>query len=64
MDDQTAAGLVMKLLTGFFLWGTIFVIFIRWANRDMKADEQRRDNPLTFDQVSDRFALSEAPKDR
>ncbi|MDH4278518.1 MAG: cytochrome c oxidase assembly protein [Acidimicrobiia bacterium] len=59
MDDQTAAGLVMKLLTGFFLWGTIFVIFIRWANEEMRADEERRNAPLTVDRISDEFALSD-----
>jgi putative membrane protein len=61
MDDQTAAGLVMKLLAGFFLWATIFVIFMRWAHEDMKADEELRDGPLTYDRVSDRFAQSEPP---
>lgn len=60
MDDQTAAGLVMKLLTGFFLWGTIFIIFMRWAHEEMRADEELRNAPLTFDHVSDQFALTDA----
>jgi len=63
MDDQTAAGLVMKLLAGFFLWATIFVIFVRWAHEDMKADEDRRDGPLTYNQVSNQFAQSDPPAD-
>ncbi|MDH3294646.1 MAG: cytochrome c oxidase assembly protein [Acidimicrobiia bacterium] len=61
MDDQTAAGLVMKLLAGFFLWITIFVIFVRYANREMAADEDKRNNPLTYDQLSDQFAASQPP---
>ena len=61
MDDQTAAGLVMKLMAGFFLWGIIFVIFMRWAHADMKASEERRDGPLMYDDVSEHFAKSEPP---
>ncbi len=59
MDDQTAAGLVMKLLTGLFLWGAIFIIFIRWAHEEMQADEERRNEPLTVDRIAGQFALSD-----
>jgi putative membrane protein len=61
MDDQVAAGLVMKLVAGFFLWAVIFVIFVRYANREMQVEEERRGRPLTYDQVSGRFAESEPP---
>ncbi len=61
MDDQTAAGLVMKLAAGFFLWGTIFVIFFRYANAEMAAQEQARENPLTYDDVAGRFDRTKPP---
>ena len=61
IDDQTAAGLVMKLMAGMFLWATIFVIFVRYANREMAADEARRGTPLTYDQVAGQFSKSQPP---
>ena len=37
-SDQQAAGLIMKLVGGFYLWGIIFTIFVRWAKRHAEAD--------------------------
>jgi putative membrane protein len=34
-DDQQLAGLFMKLVTGFYLWGLIIVLFFRWAGQEM-----------------------------
>ena len=31
MDDQSAAGLFMKVGGGFYLWGVIIAIFFRWG---------------------------------
>lgn len=72
--DQQAAGAIMKLLGGFFLWATILVIFTRWAKLEMNADEIARDDrarverarierakPLTYDEVSTAFATHPAP---
>ncbi len=59
--DQTAAGVVMKLVGGFFLWAVIFAIFIRWANSEMLADEQRREETLTYDDVATHFERTPAP---
>jgi cytochrome c oxidase assembly factor CtaG len=42
LTDQQAAGVVMKLMGGFFLWGVIFFVFVRWATREMRADEEAR----------------------
>lgn len=42
LADQQAAGVVMKLVGGFFLWGLIFFVFIRWSHREMAKDEQDR----------------------
>jgi putative membrane protein len=33
-QDQQLAGVVMKVITGFYLWGIIAVIFFKWSLRD------------------------------
>lgn len=78
LTDQQAAGVVMKLVGGFVLWAMIFVIFLRWANREMREDEQARkdrveqlrtarqesaDIDLTYDRVQAEFARTPAPTD-
>lgn len=40
MDDQVAAGLIMKLLEAMYLWGIIGVMFFKWASRHLAADRQ------------------------
>ena len=42
LSDQQAAGLIMKLVGGFFLWGVIVVIFGRWAADEARKDEEVR----------------------
>lgn len=42
LTDQQAAGAIMKLVGGFFIWIVIFVIFGRWAASDQKAQEIAR----------------------
>lgn len=61
MSDQNAAGVVMKVVGGFFLWGVIFVIFMRWAHAEMAADEKLRDRVLTYNAVAEEFDRSSAP---
>lgn len=68
LTDQQAAGAVMKLVGGFFLWGVIVVIFARWAMAESAADEkarkERRDAQLaelTYEAVTEQFARSDAP---
>ena len=39
VTDQQAAGVVMKLLGGFFLWSVIVTIFTRWAGAEARKDE-------------------------
>jgi putative membrane protein len=34
MNDQLMAGLIMKIVGGFILWGVIAVVFFRWAARE------------------------------
>jgi len=33
IDDQQAAGAIMKIMGGFFLWSLITVLFFKWARR-------------------------------
>lgn len=68
LTDQQAAGVVMKLVGGFFLWGIIVLIFARWASGQQEADRQDRiersangTSRLTYDDVSDVFDKTPAP---
>ncbi len=36
LRDQLIAGLIMKLIGGFILWGVIAVIFFRWYDREQR----------------------------
>jgi putative membrane protein len=38
VSDQQAAGVIMKLGGGFFLWTVIFVIFFKWSARHQEAE--------------------------
>lgn len=42
LTDQQAAGAIMKLAGGFFIWIVIFVIFGRWASRDQVEQHKAR----------------------
>jgi putative membrane protein len=55
VSDQQAAGVIMKLGGGFFLWSVIFVIFFKWSARHQEAERlgvlvTERD-VLTWDEV-------------
>jgi putative membrane protein len=56
-SDQQIAGLVMKLVAGFYLWVLIVVLFFRWAARNQAADRAGRTlserQILTWDEVKD-----------
>ena len=34
LQDQEAAGAIMKIAGGFYLWGIIIVMFFRWMNKE------------------------------
>ncbi len=56
VQDQQAAGFVMKVVGGFFLWGLIAVRFFAWATKERAADMQKRVvRPLTYDTVTEEF---------
>lgn len=42
LTDQQMAGVVMKLVGGFFLWAVIVTIFGRWAAKEAADDEAAR----------------------
>ena len=62
LTDQQAAGVVMKLVGGFFLWTVITIIFFRWSGEE--ADREVADTSgLTYHQVTEEFARTEAPSE-
>ena len=40
MDDQVAAGMIMKVLETVYLWAIIGVMFFKWAARHQEAERQ------------------------
>jgi putative membrane protein len=40
INDQQAAGVLMKLGAGFYLWGLILVLFFRWSKRHEEAERR------------------------
>jgi putative membrane protein len=63
-SDQQAAGLIMKLVGGTYLWVLITIIFFRWASRHADADvhgivPSERD-VLTWDSVKAELDRTEA----
>ncbi len=69
LTDQQAAGVIMKLVGGFFLWGVIVVIFARWASAESAREQAARrargarilESQLTYTEVADTFARTPAP---
>jgi putative membrane protein len=43
VDDQTIAGLIMKIGGGFLLWGRIAVLWFRWAKAEERWDQIERE---------------------
>ena len=64
--DQQAAGVVMKIIGGFYLWGLIAIRFFRFTagQRDADMAARRRRGQLTYDDVERAFdAAGEAPSE-
>jgi putative membrane protein len=63
-DDQQAAGLIMKLGGGSWLWAIITVKFFMWANRHEQAERAGRRvderDVLTWAKVEQEFSRTEA----
>jgi len=63
VQDQQAAGAIMKILGGFFLWILIAIRFFRYATAERAADmEKRIIRPLTYDAVQAEFDKTEPAK--
>jgi putative membrane protein len=65
-SDQQAAGLIMKLGGGTFLWVIITLLFFRWARRHERADRAGRvmvseRDILTWDDVESAFDVAGPP---
>ena len=60
LHDQQAAGFIMKVLGGFFLWVMIGIRFFAYASKERAADLERRIiRPLTYDEVAEEFQRTE-----
>ena len=60
VNDQQAAGFIMKVLGGFFLWVMIGIRFFSYAAKERASDlEGRIIRPLTYDEVSQEFEKAE-----
>lgn len=59
-SDQQLAGLVMKLIAGFYLWGLIVVLFFRWASREMRPPDPARRRAENAARVAARSAAVDA----
>jgi len=71
-DDQQAAGVIMKLFAGGYLWTLITIMFFRFALGHQREEEAlsraarlpaapAADGPLTFEAVEEAFASSAPP---
>jgi len=63
IHDQQAAGAIMKIFGGLFLWGLIAIRFFTYAGAERNADRERRTiRPLTYSDVEAEFEKSSPPK--
>jgi putative membrane protein len=64
-DDQQIAGVVMKLIAGFYIWGLIVGLFFKWAARNQVANRAGRSlterQILMWDDVKDELVAPSAP---
>jgi len=65
VDDQQAAGLIMKLGGGAFIWTVIALLFFKWVSGDKATWHpqvpQEPTAPLTFDDVTSAFERAGEP---
>ena len=59
LEDQQFAGVVMKLVEGFYLWSIITVLFMRWM-RDGQSKEKYRGKLVTSGSASGSGSRSRA----
>lgn len=72
VDDQQAAGLIMKLGGGFYIWTLIAILFFKWVSQNqstLRPTEPARsvdevaegDDALTFEEVQSAFERAGQP---
>ena len=70
VDDQQAAGLIMKLGGGFYIWTIIAFLFFKWVKENQDGWQPigqivptatAEEPPLTFEDVQSAFELSGEP---
>lgn len=62
VHDQQAAGAIMKVFGGLFLWALIAIRFFTYAGAERNADRERRTiRPLTYSDVEAEFERTTPP---
>ena len=68
VSDQQAAGAIMKLVGGTYLWVIITMLFFRWARIHEQASARgyvpSEREVLTWDQVERAFSLTDPPAEQ
>lgn len=61
INDQQTAGMIMKVVGGFYLWAIIAKRFFQWSNQssDDRVMRKAGDTVLTYEQVAKAFEESE-----
>ena len=63
IHDQQAAGAIMKIFGGLFLWSLIAIRFFTYAGSEREADRERRIiRPLTYSDVEAEFERTTPPE--
>ena len=58
VDDQQVAGMIMKIVAGFYIWGIILVKFLGWARTQERANRRQPvtiNRDLTYEDVRQAF---------
>ena len=62
INDQQAAGAIMKVFGGLFLWALIAIRFFTYAGAERNADRERRViRTLTYSEVEAEFERTSPP---
>lgn len=63
LSDQQIAGLIMKIVGGFYLWVVIAIVFFRWHQREERLERAAAAGEvLLWDDVAPFVVESEAPR--
>ena len=62
LTDQQAAGLIMKIVGGLYLWLVIAIIFFRWYESEERESRRQKDGVLTWGDVEDELLAPPKPR--